>query len=131
MYIEVIINKKKIVVSNIYRSPSFAAENVNSFIDKFDHFLSKLNKQDCPYILFLDSNVNLLKTNSCNLAQTYMETLHNNGFLQLVSKATRIQGTHFSLIDHICIKKRTSHLKDWDNYIRFVRPYYKFYSFSC
>ena len=34
-----------------------------------------------------------------------METLHNNGFLQLVSKATRIQGTHFSLIDHICIKK--------------------------
>ena len=30
--------------------------------------------------------------------------LHNNSFLQLVRKATRIQGKHFSLIDHICVK---------------------------
>ena len=40
-----------------------------------------------------------------------METLHNNCFLQLVSKATRIQGTHFSLIDHICIKNEPATLR--------------------
>ena len=56
-----------------------------------------------------------------------METLHNNGFLQLVSKATRIQGTHFSLIDHICIKNEPATLRTGtiisdfsDHFINFI-----------
>ena len=102
--VEVIINNKKFIISNIYRSPSSNAENVNNFMEKFDSLLSKLNSLDCPYIIFLDSNINLLKLNHCNLSQNYIETIHNNGFLQLVRKATRIQGENFSLIDHICVK---------------------------
>ena len=102
--VEVIINKKKHFISNIYRSPSLITENVNRFLELFEEFLSKLDKSDCPYILLLDSNINLLKLPSCNLSQNYLEMLHNNSFLQLVRKATRIQGKHFSLIDHICVK---------------------------
>ena len=98
--VEVVINNKKHFISNIYRSPSLVADNVNSFLDKFEELLSKLDKSDCPYILLLDSNINLLKLPSCNLSQNYLEILHSNGFLQLVRKATRIQGKHFSLIDH-------------------------------
>ena len=77
---------------------------MNRFLELFEEFLSKLDKSDCPYILLLDSNINLLKLPSCNLSQNYLEMLHNNSFLQLVRKATRIQGKHFSLIDHICVK---------------------------
>ena len=101
--VEVIINKKKHFISNIYRSPSLITENVNRFLELFEEFLSKLDKSDCPYILLLDSNINLLKLPSCNLSQNYLEMLHNNSFLQLVHKATRIHGKHLSLIDHICV----------------------------
>ena len=80
-------------------------------MEKFDSLLNKLNSLDCPYIIFLDSNINLLKLNHCNLSQNYIETLHNNGFLQLVRKATRIQGENFSLIDHICIKNEPPNVR--------------------
>ena len=66
--VEVVINNKKHFISNIYRSPSLVADNVNSFLDKFEELLSKLDKSDCPYILLLDSHINLLKLPSCNLS---------------------------------------------------------------
>jgi hypothetical protein len=34
----------------------------------------------------------------------YLETIHSNGYLQIISKATRIAGDSFSLIDHILCK---------------------------
>ena len=125
--VEVVINNKKFIVCNIYRSPSFATENTNSFIEKFENLLHNLDKLDCPYFLFSDSNINLLKLEHCNLAQVYLETLHNNGFLQYVRKATRIQGANFSLIDHICIKNEPNSVKTGtlisdisDHFINFV-----------
>ena len=125
--VEVFINNKKFIMSNIYRSPSLIAENVNNFMEKFDNHLSKLDSVDCPYFLFLDSNINLLKLNSCNLSQKYIEMLHNNGFLQLVRKATRIQGENYSLIDHICVKNEPHSVKTGtiisdlsDHFINFI-----------
>jgi hypothetical protein len=37
----------------------------------------------------------------------YLDTIHNNGFLQLISKSTHIAGDSFSLIDHILCKNYT------------------------
>ena len=63
-----------------------------------------MSRNDTTYLIFSDSNINLLKLNHCKLAQKYLETVHNNGFRQLIQKATRIQGNSYSLIDHILIK---------------------------
>ena len=63
-----------------------------------------MNKLNTNYLLFLDSNFNLLNIKHNNHEKTYLETLHNNGFLQLIKKATRIANNSFSLIDHICAK---------------------------
>jgi len=57
-----------------------------------------------PYLVFLDSNFNLFKIASNTFTQNYLETFHNNGFLQIIKKATRVQGQNISSIDHICVK---------------------------
>jgi hypothetical protein len=51
--------------------------------------------------VFLDANIDLLKLNVNNLSNDYMDVNLSNGFVQLICRATRIQGQHFSLIDHI------------------------------
>ena len=99
-------------------------------MEKFDNLLSKLDSVDCPYFLFLDSNIDLLKLNSCNLSQKYIEMLHNNGFLQLVRKATRIQGENYSLIDHICVKNEPHSVKTGTIISDLSDHFYKFYFIS-
>jgi len=76
----------------------------------FDSHLNKLNKTDSPYLIFLDSNINLLKLANSNLAQSYLNIIHLNGFLQLTRKATRIQNNSYSLIDHILVKNEPENL---------------------
>ena len=49
----------------------------------------------------MDANIDLLKLDSQDFPKNYMNVNISNGFLQIVCKATRIQGNHFSLIDHI------------------------------
>jgi hypothetical protein len=60
--------------------------------------LSQTNKDS---YVFADSNVDLLRPNSHELAAGYVDVGFSNGFIQLITKATRIQGTHSSLIDHV------------------------------
>ncbi|MBM3938999.1 MAG: hypothetical protein FJ333_10175, partial [Sphingomonadales bacterium] len=46
-------------------------------------------------------NINLLKILHDNFASNYLNATLLNGFVQLIFKATRIQGKQFGLIDHI------------------------------
>ena len=102
--IEITFAKKRHYLCNIYRSPTYNSLQCDSFFELFDETLNKMDSIDHPYFIFTDSNFNLFKIASSNPVQKYLETLHNNGFLQIVKKATRIQGPNTSLIDHICIK---------------------------
>jgi hypothetical protein len=63
--------------------------------------LNKLASINNRSFIFCDSNINLLKITNKVAARDYLDTVHNNGFLQLISKATRISGNSYSLIDHI------------------------------
>ncbi len=54
-----------------------------------------------PAIIFLDANINLLLVNETVGCTVYMDTVITNGFIQIISKATRIQNNKSSLIDHI------------------------------
>jgi hypothetical protein len=51
--------------------------------------------------VFSDSNINLFKITNNQPVREFMETVHNNKFLQLIFQVTRICGDSYSLIDHI------------------------------
>ncbi len=104
--IEAKIHNKTYLLSSVYRSPNPPANmNVNAQITAFntslDTLLSNLNTKKLNTYVFLDSNLNLLHTNTEQSTATYHDTILSNGYLQTITKATRIQNNHFSLIDHI------------------------------
>ncbi len=48
----------------------------------------------------MDANINLLLKNSAP-GSKYIEPIMTNGFIPIITKATRIYGESFSLIDHV------------------------------
>lgn len=64
-----------------------------------DTLLTQLSSRNSNSYIFLDSNINLLKLANTPSFQLYHDTILDNGFLNLLHKATRIQGSNFSLID--------------------------------
>jgi exonuclease III len=104
--LELAYQNKNFLISNIYHSPNppngcTQQAHHNDFLDILDGHLSDLSGTDKDVYVFLDANIDLLKLNSLELARNYMDVNISNGFLQLITKATRIQGSHYSLIDHI------------------------------
>jgi hypothetical protein len=100
------MHNKTYLLSAVYRSPNLPANiNVNVHLTIFntslDTLLSNLNAKKLNTYVFLDSNLNLLHTNTKQNTATYHDTISSNGYLQTITKATRIQNNHFSLIDHI------------------------------
>jgi hypothetical protein len=107
--IETTLHERKVILSNIYRSPTpinniYNSQQINSFNTRLESHLHSLSQLNPDSFVFLDSNINLLKLPNNQSAFDYLETVHNNGFLQLVSKASRIVNDSFSLIDHVLCK---------------------------
>ncbi len=104
--LEVQYPSKSILISNIYRSPTpppntSPSDHLENFTETLDSHLSKLSDLNKPSYIFLDANINLLRLKENIGCTDYMDTLITNGFVQLISKATRIQNDKTSLIDHI------------------------------
>jgi hypothetical protein len=78
---------------------------MTSFLDLFCRHLEDLNNLDKTAFVFLDSNINLHNIQHDHSALTYLNNVIENGFLQVITKSTRIQGQSHSLIDHILINK--------------------------
>lgn len=109
--IEINLNKKKLVLSNIYRSPNPPSntthnDHAENFINNLDAHLHNLSLCNLDTYIFLDSNINLLNINHNLSSQLYLETIFSNSFLflQCIGKATRIVNESYSLIDHILTK---------------------------
>jgi hypothetical protein len=105
--IEVKYSKKAIIFSNIYRSPTTPpgvtqGEYLDDFLCKLDEHLNRVTDTNRDAYVFLDSNIDLLKSQH-PVSSEYLDTIICNGFLQIISKATRIQGNSISLIDHILV----------------------------
>ena len=102
--IRIKFNKKKYILSNVYRSPNpppnlSNSDAINEFIRELDNLLESISVTGLTSFVTLDDNINLLNDSSISIE--LMDTLMSNGFLQLITKATRIQGNSISLIDHI------------------------------
>jgi hypothetical protein len=106
--VEIMFNRKKIILSNYYRPPQ---ANNDSFLLNLNRHLGSLYHHNVNTYVFSDTNINLLKLPNSNLAKEYLDVVHSNGFLQLISKATRIHNNAYSLIDHILCKNFQPELK--------------------
>lgn len=106
--LELNLNGKKIIASNIYKSPNppegTQLEHNDMFINYLDTHLYNLSVYNCDSYVFTDSNINLFNLNNNNSTALYLETIYSNGFNQKIGHATRIAGNSFSLIDHILTK---------------------------
>jgi exonuclease III len=104
--IEAKIHKKTYPLSSVYRSPNLPDNTsinaqIASFNTSLEALLSNLNTRKLNTYIFLNSNLNLLHLNTDNNVSSYHDTILNNGYLQTITRATRIHNNHFSLIDHI------------------------------
>jgi len=63
--------------------------------------MHKLSELNFPVYIFLDTNIDLMKYGSNHNSNYLLELSMGFGFLQLISKVTRIQGESATLLDHI------------------------------
>ncbi len=117
--VELMIGKKTVIASNIYKSPNptigSQTEHNELFISNLDTHLYNLSQIFHDTFVFLDSNINLLNINNNNttalyLTALYLETIYSNGFNKKIGRATRIRGPSYSLIDHILCKTLNSNI---------------------
>jgi exonuclease III len=99
---------RKIIISNIYRSPNppphlSMAEHMNQFLLTFNSHLEAINNLNKMSFVFLDSNINLHLIQSDPTALNYLNSIISNGFIQVITRSTRVQGLSHSLIDHVLI----------------------------
>jgi hypothetical protein len=97
-------------------------------MDKFSLLLSDLNATNKTSYVFLDTNINLLNLHQPDVSN-YMNTILENGFLQIVLKATRIHNDSKTLIDHVLSNARSLQFRSGtlitdisDHFFTFVLP---------
>ena len=99
LFIEIIIpDSKNIFIGVIYRPPN---SNINDFVLYLQGLLHDpvfINKDS---YLAGDFNVDLMKCNSCNHSQDFIELFMSASFLPLISKPTRVTEQTATLIDNI------------------------------
>ena len=91
--------RKSVILGNIHRSPSAKPSEFNTL---FDNILRKLNNNryanKIKYIVG-DFNQDLIKYDSNIDCQNLVDNAHDNGYLQLVSRPTRVTDHSATLID--------------------------------
>ena len=94
-------HRKTVILGNVYRTPSNKPDQFNKLYDKI---LGKLNSNrygnKLKYI-FGDFNQDLIKYDNDNDCQNLIDNAHNHGFVQIVSRPTRITEHSATLIDHV------------------------------
>ena len=74
---------------------------MESFHEKFDNLLSNLSNKNVDAYVFLDANINLFNLDNNIHASSYLTNASNSGFILTNFRATRMQNSKASLIDHI------------------------------
>ena len=97
---------KSVMIGNLYRSPSRQPTN---FITQLDNILQKLERHaNKTMILAGDLNIDLIHYANDVNCQNLIDTTTNHGFIQLISRPTRVTDHSATLIDHIYTNKINS-----------------------
>ena len=102
-----------IVVAAIYRPNTHHSltetQQLDQFLEVFSNILTELASLNKTCYLLTDSNLDLLKVNTHARTQTYIDTIFENKFLQIITKVTRSFRGSVSLIDHIITNSNNRH----------------------
>ena len=94
-------SRKTVILGNVYRTPSCRPDKFNKL---FDTILQKFdNNRYSNKLIYIvgDFNQDLIKYDLDNDYQNLIDNVHNRGFVQLVSRPTRITEHTHTLIDHV------------------------------
>ncbi len=95
-------NKTKII-ANVYRSPSRSVDNFNKLLDTI---LRNLDIHSRKHIIVTgDFNIDLIKYQNGLNCQNLIEIMSKYGFVQLVSRPTRVTDHSQTLIDHVYVNQ--------------------------
>ena len=92
---------KTVVIGNVYRSPSNRPDKFNKLYDIVLQKLSTNRYANKIKYIAGDFNQDLIKHDEDNDCQNLVDTAHNHGFAQIVSRPTRITEHSATLIDHV------------------------------
>ena len=88
LFVELIIpNGKNILIGVIYRPPR---SNLDAFLTNMQNLVQNPILTNKDVFLMGDFNIDLMKCNSQNASQEFVETLMSASFLPLISKPTRV-----------------------------------------
>ena len=110
-------NYGKILIISCYRPnchDDFSySEQANIFLEKLDHLLEYIDSFSCPKIFIGDLNLDILKSIDINNHATLMlDAFTFHGFIQIISRATRVTDSSYSLIDNIFIKDLVANIEN-------------------
>jgi hypothetical protein len=96
---------KTVMLTSIYRSngplPNVtASQQLDRFMIQFSQLLSDINDTKKRSYVFLDANINILQLHSLESAN-YLNCILSKGYLQIITKASRIHNDSKTLIDHV------------------------------
>ena len=93
-------DKKPILLTSCYRPPN---TNIETFLEAYNELMDKCKDKgnDNPFIIGLDHNLDLLKSNEHNSTQSFLENNLQKQLLPCISKPTRLTHTSATLIDNI------------------------------
>jgi len=86
-----------------------ANEQMEKFLSKFDELAEGLRQKRKESVIFLDANIDLLSLHRAE-SITYLNLIFSHGYLQCITKATRIQSLSKSLIDHVLLSSNATNI---------------------
>ena len=91
-------NRTKVIV-NFYRSPN---RDTKKFLSLLDNVLRGLDRHSRKHVMFFgDANIDLVRYDTDSNSQSLVDVLARYGFVQTVSKPTRVTDHSATLIDHV------------------------------
>lgn len=98
-------NKRKLIITSLYRPnthPTITSTNqLELFTDHFTNLMAELSSSNKDTFILGDFNIDILKIQSHEKTSAFIDNCFANGFLQIVTKPTRVNHTSATLIDHI------------------------------
>ena len=108
VFIEILNSvNKNIIVGNVYRAHR---TDLNLFLIDLENCLSKISHENKQCFISGDFNLDLLKHDTNNLIDNYLNIFYNNNMRPLIDRPTRITPTSATLIDNIFTNVLTHHI---------------------
>ena len=106
-------SNRRLIITSLYRPNTHptitSSQQLNQFTDEFSNLLAELSSSNKDSLIMGDFNIDLLKFQSHEKTSIFVENCFANGFIQIITKPTRVTNGSATLIDHLytnCIRNK-------------------------